>query len=336
MGARPMSDPVIQSLAARRIWDSRGRPTIEAEITLSDGAMGRGIAPAGASRGSREAIDKRDGGKRLGGLDVQECARRDHKGNRARSHRARSVRPGRDRREAHRPRRDAEQGEARRKRADRRFARPCCTRRRQAAACRSGATVSATSRRSFRCRKSRSSAAALMPDDEPTSRISWSWLRAPKASPRRWRSRRKSIMPRARSWPSAARCRAWPTKAAGGRRSRPTRRRSTRSCARSSAPGSLPGEEAAISLDIAASEFGQGGRYRLGLDQRELDRDALAEMLLRMVRPLSDPVDRGPVRRGRRSRLRALHRRGRRPHPGDRRRLSRHRARTGSARRRGA
>ncbi|HEY5205583.1 MAG TPA: phosphopyruvate hydratase, partial [Roseiarcus sp.] len=40
------------------------------------------------------------------------------------------------------------------------------------------------------------------------------------------------------------------------------------------------GEDAAISLDIAASEFGQGGRYRLGLEKRELDRDALAEMLL--------------------------------------------------------
>ncbi len=68
-----MSEPVIQSLRARRIWDSRGRPTIEAEVALSDGAVGRGIAPAGASRGSREAIDKRDGGGRLGGFDVQDA-----------------------------------------------------------------------------------------------------------------------------------------------------------------------------------------------------------------------------------------------------------------------
>jgi len=66
-----MSEPAIQSLLARRIWDSRGRPTIEAEVVLSDGAFGRGIAPAGASRGSREAVEKRDGGTRLGGLDVQ-------------------------------------------------------------------------------------------------------------------------------------------------------------------------------------------------------------------------------------------------------------------------
>jgi enolase 1/2/3 len=66
-----MSDPVIQSLIGRRVWDSRGRPTVEAEIALSDGAVGRAIAPAGASRGSREAVERRDGGQRLGGLDVQ-------------------------------------------------------------------------------------------------------------------------------------------------------------------------------------------------------------------------------------------------------------------------
>jgi len=66
-----MSDPVIQSLRGRRLWDSRGRPTVEAEIDLTDGAVGRAIAPAGASRGSREAVEKRDGGARLGGLDVR-------------------------------------------------------------------------------------------------------------------------------------------------------------------------------------------------------------------------------------------------------------------------
>ncbi|MEO7391336.1 MAG: phosphopyruvate hydratase [Ramlibacter sp.] len=61
----------IETVAARRIWDSRGRPTVEVEVTLASGARGRGIAPAGASRGSREAVDLRDGGTRLGGFDVQ-------------------------------------------------------------------------------------------------------------------------------------------------------------------------------------------------------------------------------------------------------------------------
>ena len=50
---------------ARRIWDSRGRPTVEAEIALSDGAVGGGIAPAGPRAAAREAIDKRDGGTAL-------------------------------------------------------------------------------------------------------------------------------------------------------------------------------------------------------------------------------------------------------------------------------
>ncbi|CAN5322022.1 phosphopyruvate hydratase [soil metagenome] len=68
-----MTSPAIASVHARRIWDSRGRPTIEAEIILSDGSMGRGIAPAGASRGSREAVDRRDGGARHGGLDVNDA-----------------------------------------------------------------------------------------------------------------------------------------------------------------------------------------------------------------------------------------------------------------------
>ena len=62
---------LIQSVQARRIWDSRGRPTVEVEVGLSSGVMGRGIAPAGASRGSREAVDLRDGGPLLGGFDVQ-------------------------------------------------------------------------------------------------------------------------------------------------------------------------------------------------------------------------------------------------------------------------
>ena len=61
----------IADLQARRIWDSRGRPTIEVEVRTEDGAVGFGIAPAGASRGTREAIEARDGGPAFGGLDVQ-------------------------------------------------------------------------------------------------------------------------------------------------------------------------------------------------------------------------------------------------------------------------
>jgi enolase 1/2/3 len=65
-----MSGAAIASVMGRRVWDSRGRPTVEAEVVLRGGARGRAIAPAGASRGAHEAIDLRDGGARLGGMDV--------------------------------------------------------------------------------------------------------------------------------------------------------------------------------------------------------------------------------------------------------------------------
>lgn len=62
---------VISMVHARRVWDSRGRPTVEVEVATASGARGRAIAPAGASMGSGEATDLRDGGSRLGGLDVR-------------------------------------------------------------------------------------------------------------------------------------------------------------------------------------------------------------------------------------------------------------------------
>jgi len=68
-----MTSSAIQSIHGRRVWDSRGRPTVEAEVTLQDGAKGRAIAPAGASKGAREALELRDGGARFGGLDVMQA-----------------------------------------------------------------------------------------------------------------------------------------------------------------------------------------------------------------------------------------------------------------------
>lgn len=65
-----MSRTSITRVHGRRVWDSRGRPTVEVELTLAGGAAGRAIAPAGASTGSGEAVDLRDGGARLGGMDV--------------------------------------------------------------------------------------------------------------------------------------------------------------------------------------------------------------------------------------------------------------------------
>lgn len=65
-----MNDARIAAIRGRQVWDSRGRPTVEVEVTLADGSTGRCIAPSGASTGRREALDLRDGGNRLGGFGV--------------------------------------------------------------------------------------------------------------------------------------------------------------------------------------------------------------------------------------------------------------------------
>ncbi len=58
---------LIKDIKARQVIDSRGNPTVEADVTLEDGSFGRGISPSGASTGSREAIELRDGDKSVYG-----------------------------------------------------------------------------------------------------------------------------------------------------------------------------------------------------------------------------------------------------------------------------
>ncbi len=60
----------IVSITAREILDSRGNPTVEADVSLRDGAMGRAAVPSGASVGEREALELRDGGTRFLGKGV--------------------------------------------------------------------------------------------------------------------------------------------------------------------------------------------------------------------------------------------------------------------------
>ncbi|MBQ4382684.1 MAG: phosphopyruvate hydratase, partial [Oscillospiraceae bacterium] len=63
-----MSYLEIEKVIGREILDSRGNPTVEAEVTLADGTVGRGTAPSGASTGEFEALELRDGDKsRFGG-----------------------------------------------------------------------------------------------------------------------------------------------------------------------------------------------------------------------------------------------------------------------------
>jgi enolase len=64
----------IASVTAREVLDSRGNPTVEVDVKLADGAFGRAGVPSGASTGSREALELRDGdAKRFGGKGVQKA-----------------------------------------------------------------------------------------------------------------------------------------------------------------------------------------------------------------------------------------------------------------------
>lgn len=63
----------ITKVRALEILDSRGNPTVEVEVTLADGSFGRAAVPSGASTGSHEAVELRDGGKRYNGKGVQKA-----------------------------------------------------------------------------------------------------------------------------------------------------------------------------------------------------------------------------------------------------------------------
>jgi enolase len=62
----------IEAVAAREILDSRGNPTVEVEVALDDGTISRAAVPSGASTGAFEAVERRDGGDRYGGKGVAE------------------------------------------------------------------------------------------------------------------------------------------------------------------------------------------------------------------------------------------------------------------------
>ena len=295
---------------------------VEAEVVLDSGAIGRAIAPAGASRGSREAIDLRDGGSRFGGMDVTRAiANVDGPIARALVGRD-ALRSGRHRRGTGRARRHAEQGEPRRQCDGRGVAR--------GRACGGG------------CARDVPLWRYLAGDDPVTLPLPEIQIFGGGAhAGRRIDIQDLMVMPvGATSFAQALEMTAEVYRAAGelmrdaGKLAgvadeggwwpavrHATKRRSRCSCARSSAPASRPASDVAISLDIAASEFGRDGRYRLGARAprtrpRRHDRDAA-----RLDRSLSDRVDRGSARRGRPRRLDRFHARRRRSRPDHRRRL---------------
>ena len=63
----------IKDVKGREILDSRGNPTVEVDVILEDGTMGRAAVPSGASTGEREALELRDGGTRYMGKGVEKA-----------------------------------------------------------------------------------------------------------------------------------------------------------------------------------------------------------------------------------------------------------------------
>ncbi len=63
----------IIDIIGREILDSRGNPTVEVDVVLEDGSMGRAAVPSGASTGAHEAVELRDGDARYGGKGVQDA-----------------------------------------------------------------------------------------------------------------------------------------------------------------------------------------------------------------------------------------------------------------------
>jgi enolase len=274
-----MTAPLIQSLVARRIWDSRGRPTIEAEIALTDGAVGRGIAPAGASRGSREAVEKRDGGARLGGFDIRDALR----GIRAEIAPALAGADPFDQ-SAIDARLVALDGTA----TLARLGGNALT-----AVSLSVLHASAASRRLPLWRALLGDARALIP--LPEIQIFGGGAHAGRrvdiqdfmVVAARAKSFAEALEATAVVYHAAGRIMAergllqgvadeggwWPTFSTN------EEALDTLMLAIERA-GLTPGEDIVLSLDIAASEFGRDGRYRLGLEKRELDRDGLAELLI--------------------------------------------------------
>ena len=274
-----MPDPTIAAIGARRIWDSRGRPTVEAEVHLADGTVGRGIAPAGASRGFRAAVAPRDGGPRVGGLAV-----------------GGALAPRRD---AIPPALRGTPGTPQRARD----ARLCALDGTPTTARLGGNATVAVSLAALHAAAAQarlplwSHLAAGAPVSIPMPEIQIFGGGA-HAGRRIDIQDLMGVAPKAATFAEALEVTAEVYGAAGRLMSErgtlagvadeggwwpafASNEEALDTLVRAiEAAGFTPGEEVAISLDIAASEFGRNGRYRLGLDRRELDSDGLCDLLL--------------------------------------------------------
>ena len=122
----------IVALVGREVLDSRGNPTVEVSCVLESGASGRAIVPSGASTGSFEATELRDGGERFGGKGVLHAVANVEGRDRRAAPRLGGARPAGDRPGDDRPRRLPGQVAPRRERDPRRLAGGGASRRRRA------------------------------------------------------------------------------------------------------------------------------------------------------------------------------------------------------------
>jgi enolase len=277
-----MTDTRIREIRARRVWDSRGRPTVEAEISLHDGSVGRAIVPAGASTGTREALELRDGGAAFGGLDVQRAL------GHVRGEIAAAL-------AGH----DAADQEA----LDR------CLIDLDGTPAKTRLGANATLAVSLAAAHAAAAAAGL-PLYQRLGGEGASMLPLPQIQifgGGAHAGRRVDVQdfmvvcPGAGSFAQALEWTAEVYRAAGRLMQRrgplhgvadeggwwpdfDSNEQALQALVQAiEAAGFVPGEQVAIALDVAASEFGRGGRYRLALESRELDADAMIEMLLRWV-----------------------------------------------------
>ncbi|HTT39952.1 MAG TPA: phosphopyruvate hydratase [Burkholderiales bacterium] len=277
-----MPDTTIVAVHARRVWDSRGRPTVEAEVHLACGLSGRAVAPAGASRGSREAVDLRDGGSPFGGMGVS-AAVAHVDGEIARALRGRDAndQAGLD---AALIALDGTPDKARLG-GNATIAVSMAALHAAAAAAREPL---------YRYLLGQKPARLPLPEIQVfgggahagrridvqdfmvMALAAASFDEALAMSAEVYRAAGELLGEKGRLQGVADEGGYWPVFDSNEEGLEWLLRAIERA-------GYVPGEEIAISLDVAASEFGRGGRYRFGLESREFDSDALAEVLLSWI-----------------------------------------------------
>ncbi len=325
----------IEAVGAREILDSRGNPTVEVEVALDDGTIGRAAVPSGASTGAFEAVELRDGGEALRRQGRQQGGRRRPRRDRPGAGRLRGLRAAARRPAAARPRRHPEQGPARRERHPRRLAgRGPCRRR-------LGRPAAVPLRR-----RAQRPPAAGADDEHPQRRRA-----------RRHRRRRPGVHDRAdrRAPPSARRCAQGAEvyhalksvlkekglatglgDEGGFAPDLPSNREALDLIADAVEQGRPAGSAttSCFALDVAATEFFTDGAYPFEGVRQVGRRDA--GLLRRPRRVVPDRLDRGPARRGGLGRLERHDRRARRQGPARRRRPVRHQRRAARPRHRRA